>query len=153
MLEPGSGGLGSSGGITGAAKDFLMDQKEIWTSPARLRFADADWLIPAAGITAGLLSTDSDVSRHLSNNPSTLSHYKTLSTAGVAALVGGAGGMWLASFPTHNQHWRETGFLAGEAAIAALIPTEVMKYSLPRERPYQGRRHRAIFLWRDFFSI
>jgi membrane-associated phospholipid phosphatase len=129
---------GSSGGITGAAKDFLMDQKEIWTSPARLRFADADWLIPAAGITAGLLSTDRDVSRHLSNNPSTISHYKTLSTAGVAALVGGAGGMWLASFPTHNQHWRETGFLAGEAAIAALIPTEVMKYSLARERPYQG---------------
>jgi Capsule assembly protein Wzi/PAP2 superfamily len=128
----------SNTSISGLPKNILFDQQRIWTSPARLRFADADWLIPAAGITAGLLSTDSDFSRHLSHNPSTISHYKTISTAGVAALIGGAGGMWLASFPTHNQHWRETGFLAGEAAIDALIPVEIMKYSLGRSRPYQG---------------
>jgi membrane-associated phospholipid phosphatase len=129
---------GSNTSISGLPREILIDQKHIWTSPARLRFADADWLIPAAGITAGLLSTDSDVSRHLSNNPSTISHYKTISTAGLAALIGGAGSMWLASFPTHNQHWRETGFLAGVAAIDSLIPVEVMKYSLGRQRPYQG---------------
>jgi membrane-associated phospholipid phosphatase len=129
---------GSNTKISGLAKEILIDQKHIWTSPAQLRFADADWLIPAAGITAGFLSTDSDISRHLSRNPTTISHYKTISTAGVAALIGGAGGMWLASFPTHNQHWRETGFLAGEAAIDALVPVEIMKYSLSRSRPYQG---------------
>ncbi len=38
--------------------------------------------------------------------------------------------MYLMSFPTHNEHWRETGFLAGEAAIDSLIPVEIMKYSL-----------------------
>lgn len=129
---------GSNTAVSGLAKDILIDQKHIWTSPARLRFADADWLIPAAGITAGFLSTDSDISRHLSHSPTTISHYKTISTAGVAALIGGAGGMWLASFPTHNQHWRETGFLAGEAAIDSIIPVELMKYSLGRQRPYQG---------------
>jgi hypothetical protein len=129
---------GSNTAVSGLAKEILIDQKHIWTSPARLRFADADWLIPAAGITAGFLSTDSDISRHLSHSPTTISHYKTISTAGVAALIGGAGGMWLASFPTHNQHWRETGFLAGEAAIDSIIPVELMKYSLGRQRPYQG---------------
>ena len=129
---------GSNTAVSGLAKDILIDQKHIWTSPARLRFADADWLIPAAGITAGFLSTDSDISRHLSHSPTTISHYKTISTAGVGALIGAAGGMWLASFPTHNQHWRETGFLAGEAAIDALVPVELMKYSLGRQRPYQG---------------
>ena len=53
--------------------------------------------------------------------------------------------MYLMSFPTHNEHWRETGFLAGEAAIDSLIPVEIMKYSLGRERPYQGNGSGAFF--------
>jgi hypothetical protein len=53
--------------------------------------------------------------------------------------------MYLMSFPYHNEHWRETGFLAGEAAIDSLIPIEVMKYSLGRERPYQGNGSGAFF--------
>jgi membrane-associated phospholipid phosphatase len=129
---------GTSPGFSGLTKDFLTDQKEIWTSPARLRFADADWLVPTAGIAAGLFSTDSQFSRHLSTNPQTISRYNNISTAGLAAFIGGAGALWLASYPAHNQHWRETGFLAGEAAVAAIIPVEAMKYSLRRERPFQG---------------
>jgi Capsule assembly protein Wzi/PAP2 superfamily len=121
-----------------AAKDILIDQKEIWTSPARLRFSDIDWLVPASGIAAGLFVTDSDVSRHISSNPTTISHYNTISTAGIGALVGGSAALWAISYPSHNEHWRETGFLAGEAAIASLIPVEIMKYSLRRERPFQG---------------
>jgi hypothetical protein len=42
--EPTGGNL-SLGGL---AKDFVGDQKSIWTSPARLGFADADWLLPRA---------------------------------------------------------------------------------------------------------
>jgi membrane-associated phospholipid phosphatase len=125
-------------GLSGLGKDFLEDQKQIWTSPAQLRFSDADWLVPVSGFAAGLFVTDRDVSTHLSNDPSTISHYKTLSTAGVAALVGGAGGLWLLSYPAHNEHWRETGFLAGEAAINSLVAVEALKYTLGRERPYQG---------------
>jgi len=26
--------------------DFLLDQKEIWTSPAKLRLSDTQWLVP-----------------------------------------------------------------------------------------------------------
>jgi hypothetical protein len=118
--------------------DFVEDQKELWTSPKHLRFADTNWLVPLGGITGGLLATDADFSRHLSHNPTTLSHYNTLSDAGVAGLVGGAGAMWLLSHYNHNDHWRETGFLAGEAAVDSLVLTEALKYSLRRQRPYQG---------------
>jgi membrane-associated phospholipid phosphatase len=131
-------GPGSRHGLTGLGKDFLEDQKQIWTSPVRLRFPDADWLVPASGFAAGLFVTDRDVSTHLSNSPSTISHYKTLSTAGVGALVGGAAGLWVLSYPAHNEHWRETGFLAGEAALNSLVAVETLKYSLRRERPFQG---------------
>jgi membrane-associated phospholipid phosphatase len=128
----------SQHGFTGLGKRFLMDQQQIWTSPAKIRFSDTQWLVPLSGITAGLFVTDSDFSGHLSKNPTTISHYKTLSNAGVGALVGGAGGMWLLGHVRHNEHWSETGFLAGEAALNSLVAVETFKYSLRRQRPYQG---------------
>ena len=128
----------SGHGFKGLGRDFLEDQKRIWTSPARLGLADADWLVPASGFAAGLFVTDRDVSTHLSHNPSTISHYNTISTAGIGALVGGAAGLWVLSYPAHKEHWRETGFLAGEAAINSLVAVEALKYSLRRDRPFQG---------------
>jgi hypothetical protein len=125
--------------------DFAQDQEYIWTSPAHVRFADATWLVPFAGVTAGLFATDRQYSASLSTDPTTLSHYKTVSNVGIAGLAGAGAGMYLMSFTSHNQHWRETGFLAGEAAIDSLIPIEVMKYSLGRERPYQGDGSGAFF--------
>src|SRR5713226_8275158 len=119
-------------------KDFLLDQEQIWTSPTRLRFSDTEWLVPLSGITAGLFVTDRSFSNHLSHNPQTISHYKTLSDAGVAALIGAGGGMWVLGHVSHNQHWSETGFLAGEAAVNSLVAVESLKYSLRRARPFQG---------------
>src|SRR6266550_4733027 len=124
---------------------FIGDQREIWTSPARLRFSDTEWLVPLSGVTAGLFVTDHDFSKHLSQKPTTISHYKTLSNAGVAALVGGAGGMWVIGHVNHNQHWSETGFLAGEAALNSLVAVESFKYTLRRERPYQGNGSGPFF--------
>src|SRR6266404_5630709 len=80
-------------GLQGLGKRFLEDQEQIWTSPAKIRFSDTQWLVPVSGLTAGLFVTDRDFSKHLSQNPTTISHYKTLSNAGVGALIGGAGGM------------------------------------------------------------
>lgn len=124
--------------VKALAKEFLLDQEQIWKSPSKIRLSDAEWLVPLSGFTAGLFVTDSDYSRHLSNNPNTISRYKTLSNAGIGALVGGAGGMWLLGHVRHNEHWSETGFLAGEAALNSLVAVEALKYSLRRERPYQG---------------
>src|SRR5690242_5396667 len=128
----------SSTGVVGLGKRFFRDQQQIWTSPAKLRLSDAQWLVPLNGITAGLFVTDSDFSRHLSIGQNTISHYKTLSNAGIGALVGGAGGMWLLGHVRHDEHWSETGFLAGEAAVNSLVTVEAFKYSLRRQRPFQG---------------
>jgi membrane-associated phospholipid phosphatase len=132
-------------GLQGLGKRFLEDQEQIWTSPAKIRFSDTQWLVPVSGITAGLFVTDRDFSKHLSQNPATISHYKTLSNAGVGALIGGAGGMWLLGHVRHNEHWSETGFLAGEAAINSLVAVETLKYSLGRQRPFQGNGSGPFF--------
>lgn len=131
-------GEGSRAGVSGHVTDFLQDQKQIWSSPARVRFSDATWLVPFGGITAGLFVADRQYSDSLSQNANTLRRYKTFSNAGLASLVGAGAGLYLFSYPMHNEHWRETGFLAGEAALNSLITVEALKYSLQRERPYQG---------------
>jgi hypothetical protein len=135
----------SEGTRMGLVGRFMDDQRRIWSSPAQLRFSDADWLVPLSGTTAGLFVTDRDFSKHLSQSPATISHYKTISNGGVGALVGGAGGMWLLGHASHNEHWTETGFLAGEAALNSLVMVEGLKYSLRRERPYQGHGSGPFF--------
>jgi len=124
--------------LTERVKDFAGDQKALWTSPKNLQISDATWLLPVSGITAGLVVTDADYSRHISHDPKTMSHYNTISNAGIAALAGGAGAMWALSYKNHNSHWRETGFLAGEAAINSFVISEAMKYSFRRDRPIEG---------------
>jgi membrane-associated phospholipid phosphatase len=137
-VQDGSSGESSRVGFAGHIADFLEDQKHIWTSPFRIRPSDAPWLVSLGGVTAGLFVTDRQYSASLSQNPTTLSHYKTFSNYGVASLIGAGAGLYLFSFPTHNEHWRETGFLAGEAALNSLVTVEALKYSLGRDRPYQG---------------
>lgn len=124
---------------------FAEDQRSLWTSPARLRFSDAEWLVPAGGIAAALFVTDRDASLHLSRDPKTMSRYNNISNAGLGTLLGSASGLWLLGHVRHDQHWSETGFLSGEAALNSLVMVESLKYSLGRERPFQGNGSGAFF--------
>src|SRR6202051_2953532 len=129
----------------GLGERFLLDQKEIWVSPVKLRFTDLGWIIPVGGVTSTLLLTDKAATAHISRVPSTVSHYDNISNAGIAAILGSAAGMWVLSYPKHNEHWRETGFLAGEAVLNSLAVTEAMKYSLGRQRPNEGNGSGPFF--------
>src|SRR5262249_52615517 len=70
-------------GLGALTRDFLGDQKRIWTSPAHLEFTDAQWIVPIAGFSAGLFVTDAQYSKHLSRDPNTISRYKNISDVGV----------------------------------------------------------------------
>jgi len=129
---------GVSRNFSGLVKDFVGDQKGIWTSPARLRFDDTEWLVPFAGVTTGLFLTDRQVSGHLAADIKTQQHYRTIATDGAFALAGVGGGLAVWSAFSHNEHQRETGFLSGEAAIDSLVVVEALKYGFQRERPYEG---------------
>jgi membrane-associated phospholipid phosphatase len=132
-------------GFVGHITDFAEDQKRLWTSPFRVRPSDATWLVPLGGITAGLFVTDRQYSASLPQSVTTLNHYKTVSDVGVASLVGAGAGLYLFSFTKHDEHWRETGFLAGEAALNSLVTVEALKYSFGRLRPYQDDGSGAFF--------
>ena len=134
-------------------RHFVSDQKAIWTSPAHVRFSDTVWLIPLGGFTAALLATDGEFSRHLSNSASTLSNYKKISDYGIGAMVAAGGGMYLWGKMTSNDHARETGLLAGEAAMDSLVATYAMKYATRRERPQQGNGDGNFWSGGDSLSV
>jgi membrane-associated phospholipid phosphatase len=118
-------------------KNLAEDQKAIWTSPSRLRFTDADWVLPLGLVTGGLLATDSDFSKHLSNSPSILSRSTNFSNYGLGAMAAAGGGFYFWGRMVHDDHKKETGILAGEAALDSYGVTSALKYSFGRERPLQ----------------
>jgi hypothetical protein len=132
-------------GFSRTGKRFLSDQKAIWTSPARLRWSDTEWIIPVAGITTGMIFTDASLSRSLSHQPDTLRHFNDIRTGGVATLGAVSGGMYLWSLYTRDPHQREAGFLASEAIVDSLVITESLKFATGRQRPLQGNGQGDFF--------
>ena len=116
---------------------IFHDQIGMWTSPSKVRYSDATWLVPLGGLTAAFFVTDSDFSRHLSADPNTQTIYRHISDYGAYSMVGGAAGTYFLGLVTHNEHQRESGFLSGEAAIDSLIAVEALKLVTGRQRPYQ----------------
>jgi membrane-associated phospholipid phosphatase len=134
-----------------APRHFLLDQKAMWTSPAKARLPEATWLVPLGGLAAGFFATDSDVSRNLNNAPNTLNRYRQFSNYGIGSMVAGAGGLYFLGLATHDEHQRETGFLSGEAAIDSLVAVEALKYMTRRERPYTDNANGKFWSGGDSF--
>ena len=128
----------SRSGSGGHFADLLQDQKQI--SPVRREFdfrmqrGWCRWEESPRASSRPIASTAPRSRKILLRSTTT----ERFPTAGLASLVGAGAGLYLFSYPTHNVHWRETGFLAGEAALNSLINVEALKYSLQRERPNQG---------------
>src|SRR5215472_14337303 len=136
-----SGDYDSSLGIH-VIKNIAEDQKAIWTFPAHLRLVDVQWIMPFGLLTAGTLATDTEFSKHLSNSPSRIKYSNDFSNFGLGAMAGVGGGLYLLGQFTHDDHKREAGLLAGEAAINSTAIVTALKYSFGRQRPlennYQG---------------
>jgi hypothetical protein len=96
---------------------------------------DLNWLIPLAGLTAGLINADSEISSRISNNGTLAKKSSTVSNAGLAVALGGTGGLYILGRWHQNDHQQETGILSGEAAIDSFLMDEAFKIATRRERP------------------
>lgn len=114
------------------------DQKDIWTSPFKARVEDLNWIIPLAGVTAGLINADAQLESHVSGTNSFGRHASTISNGGVGLLLGGSGALYLMGKFTGNDHKKETGILTVEAATNSFIVGEVIKAATQRARPNDG---------------
>lgn len=119
--------------------NLFQDQRNFFTSPLRARVPDLGFIVPYALVTTVLAGgADRGVERHLPTSPSLISHSQSFSDYGVAAMAGGAGGMWLLGHARHNDRMIETGFLSGEAALDTFAIGELGKYAFGRQRPLEG---------------
>lgn len=120
-------------------KNLVSDQKAIWTSPAHVRWADGIWLFPLAAATGGFFASDRSVPPALTTDQNKLNHYVSISNYSLYSMIGVGGGMYIWGKLSHDDHRRETGVLAGEAAIDALAVDTGLKYAFGRARPYQDQ--------------
>jgi Capsule assembly protein Wzi/PAP2 superfamily len=132
-------------------KRLVKDQRAAWTAPAHVRLVDVDWLLPLGIATGAMLATDTEVSKHLSNSPSRLSRANDFSNYGVASMAAAAGGLYLLGRFTHDDHKRETGFLAVEAAVNSLAVSYALQFAFGRERPLTDNYHGGFWKGGDSF--
>ena len=89
--------------------------------------------MPFGAGTLGLVAADKDIMRHFGNTPRP--HSNSFGNYGLAAMIGGAATLYLRGATTNDDHSREAGFLAGEAAVNSVIVAETMKLAFRRPRP------------------
>jgi len=133
--------------ITKEARNVWMDQKDIWTSPLRIRtFNDAlPWILVGAG-TAGLIASDHWSARQLPNTVDQVAISHDVSQVGAGyTVVPIAAGFYIGGAFAHNEKARETGLLGAEAIIDATIVSEVLKLATQRQRPLDGNGNGDFF--------
>ena len=132
-------------------KNLVLDQKDFWTAPLHFSEKQWNWALPSVLVGGLLIKDDNNIEQHVPTSRSTVSRAVTASNAGVAALTLGGAGLFLLGHLQNDDQKRETGILAGEAAVGAFLDTEVFKYAAGRERPFTGSGTGRFFVGGDSF--
>ncbi|MFB3815002.1 MAG: capsule assembly Wzi family protein [Terriglobales bacterium] len=124
--------------IRSLPKNIVYDQVGFWTTPARLRAKDLNWLIPFATATTIGIAADTSIERHLPTSTSMIRSSSSFSDYGTAAFAGAAGGALLWGRVTHNAQLAEAGLLSSQALANSFLVTTAIKHAAGRERPTEG---------------
>jgi membrane-associated phospholipid phosphatase len=122
--------------IRNLPRNFLKDQEVIWTSPARLRPRDLEWLVPLAAAAGTAFATDH---RAMSQVVSRNSGFNQANVNASNALIG----VWIASPVAvygvgrlrDDAHAREAGILSAESMLDGVVVEQGIKLIFWRERP------------------
>jgi len=122
--------------VRNTPRNLLHDQEAIWTSPARVRTRDLEWLVPLAAAAGVAFATDRHtMTQVVSRNPS----FNQASDNASNVLIGG----WIAAPVAvygfgriqQNEHARQAGILTGESMVDGVVIEEALKVASMRERP------------------
>jgi hypothetical protein len=116
--------------------NILKDQGAIWSSPARIRDTDLNYLIPLGLVVTVAMTTDHQVmSEKVSQKKSFNDANTKASNVLVSPFIAAPPAMYLLGHFAHSEHARETGILSGEALVDSLVVEQGMKLAFMRERP------------------
>lgn len=137
--------------IKSLPKNLFLDQKNFWTAPVHFSHQQWEWVAPSLALGSLLIKADDTIEKHVPTTKSTVSRAATASNAGLGALTAAGAGLFLLGHLQSDDQKRETGILAGEAAIGTLADTEIFKYAAGRERPFTGSGTGRFFVGGDSF--
>ncbi|HZD93411.1 MAG TPA: capsule assembly Wzi family protein, partial [Candidatus Sulfotelmatobacter sp.] len=126
-------------------RNLAQDQKAIWTSPFKVKIQDLNWLVPMAGLTAGLINADAELASRINPTNSFSKHAGTISNAGLGIALGGSGGIYLLGKIRGDAHQKETGILATEAVVNSYAFFTAVKLVTQRARPTDGNGRGEFF--------
>jgi membrane-associated phospholipid phosphatase len=133
-------------------KNFLLDQKDIWTSPFHMKRSDAKWWLLFGTATGALIATDHWTSRQLPNtNDQTRFSARVSDVGALYTVVPVTAAFYLGGVLTDNAKARETGLLGAEALADGLVVFEVLKLATQRQRPLTDGGHGQFFHGGDSF--
>lgn len=127
------------------ARHVVADQQNFFTASLRWRAQDLRWILPMAAATGGIVAADSWMSQQVPNSVNQLHRSKQISDYATFSLIGATGGAFVLGHITHNEHMRETGFLAGEAAFDSSLAAYAFKMVMRRPRPIEGSGNGTFF--------
>lgn len=119
-------------------RDFLHDQKDIWTFPVQL--AKGHHLVPTlavVGVTAGLIYADPHIMPHFQNPPHAVDKVNDVFDPITATgyIIAMPASLLAAGYIRHDDYQVQTAILSGEAYGSAAIVDLAMKAVTRRERP------------------
>lgn len=139
-------GNGDGPTLLGTPKRIVLDELHVVTSPARLRAHDLRWLLPVAVASAAAFSTDSYTMRNVvSTNPGFNNTGQNSSNILLGVAIAAPAVLFSLGEFAHKEHARETGLLAGEAMVDAIVLDEGVKYITLRERPMIDNANGTFF--------
>ncbi len=122
--------------VKGLPLSVVKDQKAIWTSPAKIRVKDLDWLVPLGAVTGLAIATDRDAMVHMAPHDAKLNQRSVdASNALTGGMIAIPVGLFGWGTMKNSPHARETGLLGAEAMVDGLVVEQGMKLIFWRERP------------------
>jgi hypothetical protein len=116
-------------------KRFAGDERDLWTSPVRIRSNDTNWLLMLGGAAASLMATDHAIMQQNKLTRLDVRRSVDFSNYGLGALVGVGGALYLWGKMTGDDRKQETGFLSGESALHAFAASMLLQSVFGREGP------------------
>ena len=127
-------------------KNFLNDQKAIWTAPFSLHKENAKWMIAAGVGTMAFITTDRITGDEIAEFDGLSTSAHVLSYPGSAyGVAAAAASFYLLGREKHNERARETGILIAEGAVDSVIVFSTLKVATQRSRPDTGRERSEFF--------
>ncbi len=116
--------------------NILLDQKELWTSPFRMKKKDLAWWIGIPAVTAALIITDHNTIDTFENSKGQVTWGNHISNIGASyTLIPLVFGFYGYGVWKDDPKPREVGVLSAQALLDSLILVEILKPIAGRNRP------------------